>query len=153
MAYDPDIEQFFKELKIARSALARPHGPAPRAQAMQIVALPEPEGDVVAKLHPLGEFLQAPSGEVYFHYRNQPGRRWYVNRSMSTFLEAVCVFNRCCALACERAARDDAADPEASWVLVQLRSELEGIEPLGDPETHLWSATVQDADGGLLRLF
>jgi hypothetical protein len=39
------------------------------------------------------------------------------------------------------------------WMLEQLRSELDGIEPLGDPETSLWSATVHESDGGLLNLF
>ena len=70
---------------------------------------------------------------------------------MSAFRDAAAVFNKCCQHACEISAQDD--DPEASWMLEQLRSELERIEALGDTETSLWSATVNDTNGGFLKLY
>ena len=153
MAHDPDTERFFQELKSARSASTRSQQPAPATKPIQIVVLPNPDGDIIARLDGLGEFQLAPSGEVYFHYWNEPGHRWYVNGSISAFLEAVRVFNKCGEDVCQLFALDEGAEPEATWALVRLRSELERIEPLGDPETCLWRATVLDADGGLLRLF
>jgi len=71
-------------------------------------------------------------------------------KTMSAFREAADIFNKCC----ELHADDSDTDDEAAWALVvaQLRSELERIEPLGDPETSLWSATIHDTDGGLLTL-
>lgn len=126
----------------------------PESKPMQIVVLPEPNGDIIAKIDSLaGEFRLAPSGEVHFRYRNAPTHRWYVNRSMTAFLEAVRVFNKCCEDVFQFFAEDEDAEPEAMWVLERLRSELGNIEPLGAPETCLWRATVEDADGGLLRLF
>jgi hypothetical protein len=126
----------------------------PVPKPTQIVMLPKPDGDIIARIDdPSAAFQLAPSGEVYFHYSHEPAHRWYVNRSMSAFLEAMHIFNKCGEDACQLFAEDPHAEPEATWVLERLRSELGRIEPLGAPETCLWSATVEDADGGLLRLF
>ena len=121
----------------------------------QIVILPGMAGDVVARYAVLGkvagEFSRVPGGEICFRYHNEGNRCWYVNKSMAGFREAATVFNRCC----ELHAGDQNTDDEAAWALVvaQLRSEFERIEPLGDPETSLWSATIYDTDGGLLTLY
>ncbi len=120
-----------------------------------VVILPQPDGDVVALYTELGkvvgEFYQAPSGEIYFGYRDGESRRWYVNMSIAAFREAAAIFNRCC----ELHADDEDTDDEAAWSLVvaQLKREFESIEPLGDPETSLWSATIHDVGGGLLSLY
>ena len=121
---------------------------------MQIVVLPKANGNIIATIDSLsGEFQLGPGGEVYFHYRNEPIHRWYVNQSLGAFLEAVHVFNKCGEDVCQLFAEDPDAEPEATWALERLRSELCKIEPLGPAETCLWRATVEDADGGLLRLF
>lgn len=59
--------------------------------------------------------------------------------------EAAEIFNRRCELH---------AEDEAGWSVIatQMRREFESIEPLGDAETALWSATVNDTEGGLLSL-
>jgi hypothetical protein len=116
--------------------------------------LPEPDGDVVAHYPQLGtvvgEFFRVPSGEVYFRYRGE-NRRFYANRNLKAFTEAAAVFNRCC----EVHADDEDTDDDVAWSLVaaQLKREFESIEPLGDPATSLWSATIQDTQGGLLSLY
>lgn len=120
----------------------------------RIVLLAQPDGDIVAHYVELGwvagKFHRMPSGEISFEYRGG-GRRWYVNRSAAAFAEAAAVFNRCC----ELHADDEECDDEAAWSLIaaQLAREFESIEPLGDPEKALWSATVNDAEGGLFSLF
>jgi len=120
----------------------------------RIVILPQPDGDVVARHTELGrvvgEFCQAPSGEVYFSYQEGGRRRWYVNKSITAFREAAAVFNRCC----ERHTDEEDTDDEAVWSLIvaQLRREFECIEPIGEAETSLWSATINDTEGGLLSL-
>jgi len=118
----------------------------------RIVFLPQPDGDVVARHSgPEGEFYQIPSGEIHFSYREGERRRWYVNKSITAFREAAAAFNRCC----EVHAADEDADDEAAWsaIVSELRCELEKIEPLGDPETSLWSATLHDTEWGLLSLY
>jgi hypothetical protein len=133
----------------------------PESKPMRIVVLSKPDGDIIARIDedigylgcPLGEFQLAPSGEVFFNYWDEPARRWYVNRSMAAFLEAVTVFNKCGEDVCQLFEEDPDAEPEATWALERLRYELGNIEPLGNLETSLWRATVEDADGGLLRLF
>ena len=123
-------------------------------EPIQIVVLPMPDGDTIARIDcPAGEFQLASNGEVYFHYSDEPTHRWYVNRSMSAFLEAVHIFNKCGEDVRQLFAEDENAEPEATWALERLRSELGSVEPLGASETSLWRATVEDADGGLLRLF
>ncbi|MDB6112992.1 MAG: hypothetical protein JWR69_4742 [Pedosphaera sp.] len=121
----------------------------------RVVILPQSDGDVVARHTELGkvvgEFYQIPSGEIYFGYCEGGGCRWYVNRSITAFREAAAIFNRCC----ELHADDEDTDDEAAWSLVvaQLKREFESVEPLGDPETSLWSATIHDTEGGLLSLY
>jgi hypothetical protein len=118
----------------------------------RIVILPLPEGDVVAHLtSPDGEFSQTASGEIHFTYRHGEKRRWYVNKSIVAFREAVAVFNRFC----EVHADDEDTDDEATWSLLsaELRREFEQIEPLGDREAALWSATIHDTEWGLLSLY
>jgi hypothetical protein len=118
----------------------------------RIVILPLPEGDVVARLiEPDGEFYQIPSGEIYFAYRHGEKRRWYVNESVAGFRDAAAAFNRFC----EVHADDEDTDDDAVWsaLSAQLRQEFEQIEPLGDPETSLWSATIHDTQWGLLSLY
>jgi hypothetical protein len=123
------------------------------ATPKRIEILPESVGDVVARHIELGrvvgEFTRIPTGEIYFHYVGD-ARRWYVNKSMSAFREAAAIFNRCC----EVHADDEDTDDPAVWTALsaQLRSELETIEPLGDSATSLWSATLEDTEGGLLSL-
>jgi hypothetical protein len=155
MTYGPDIEQFFRELKSAKAAsdkaaatpLSTPSVPK------RITILTEPDGDVVARHtesgRVLGEFTCAPTGEIYFQYVGS-GRRWYVNKTMSAFCEASAIFNRCCELHVD----DENTDDPAVWAAMasQLRSGFERIEPLGDPESSLWSATLNDSEHGLLRL-
>jgi hypothetical protein len=117
----------------------------------RIVILPLPEGDVVARLIATdGEFSQIPSGEIYFTYCYGERRRWYVNKSIAAFREAVAIFNRFC----EVHADDEDTDDDAAWSLLssELRREFEQIEPLGDPEASLWSATIHDTEWGLLSL-
>jgi len=102
----------------------------------RIIILPLPEGDVVARLtDPDGEFYQILSGEIYFGYRHGEKRRWYVNKSILAFREAVALFNRFC----EVHADDEHTDDEAAWSLLsaELRREFEQIEPLGDPAASL----------------
>lgn len=120
----------------------------------RIEILPESIGNVVAQYIELGrvagEFTRVPTGEIYFHYVGY-GRRWYVNGSMGALREAAAVFNRFC----ESVAENDDTDDPAVWAAVaaELRFEFEGIEPLGDPATSLWSATIEDSEGGLLSLY
>ena len=150
MTYDPDIERFFQELQsgVAASDEAEAAAPSRPSVPKRIVVLAEPDGDVVAHHTEFGqfagEFVRIPTGEIYFHYAGDE-RRWYVNKSMKAFCEASAIFNRCCELH---------ADDEAVWsrMAAQLRGDFESIEPLGDAETALWSATVHDAEGGLLSL-
>ena len=146
MYNDPDIERFFQELKEKISTPAPPGNPAPPdTPSTQITVLAQPEGDVVARLIMLGgiagEFYRISNGEVHFHYSEDKTRRWYVNKNLAAFRDAATIFNKCGQQACENSEKLD-EDPEGMWVLEQLRSELDGIEPLGDPETSLWSATV-----------
>jgi hypothetical protein len=118
----------------------------------RIIILPQPEADVFARLAgPEGEFCQSPSGEIYFAYRHGERRRWYVNKSIVAFRESAVVFNRFC----ELHADDEDTDNDAVWsaLSAQLRREFEQIEPLGDPETSLWSTTIHDTEWGLLSLF
>lgn len=120
----------------------------------RIAVLRVPEGDVIATIEPSGDaFRLAPGGEVYFYYAHAPARCWHVNSSLGAFLEAVRIFNQCGADVCEFFEAAGDAEPEATWVLERLRLELGQIEPLGDPASCLWSATVEDAEGGLLRLY
>ena len=156
MTYDPDIEQFFRELKSAKAAsdkaaatpLSIPSVPK------QIIIFAEPEGAVVARHTEsgtvLGEFTRAPTGEIYFQFVGD-GRRWYVNKSMSAFTDASAIFNRFCELHVD----DEDTDDPAAWAAIaaQLRSEFEKIEPLGDPGSSLWSATLNDSEYGLLSLW
>jgi len=157
MNYDPDIERFFQELKSGRAAAdeadaaAASSGPSiPK----RIVVLAEPDGDVVAHYTEFGkfagEFVRVQNDEIYFHYAGDE-RRWHVNKSMSAFCEAAEIFNRCC----ELHADDEDSENEAVWSVIatQMRREFESIEPLGDAETALWSATVNDTEGGLLSLY
>lgn len=131
-----------------------PSCPMTSSTPKRIVLLSEPDGDVLAQHTELGrvvgEFHQAPGGEIYFNYR-EGGRRWYVNKSAPAFHAAAAIFNRCC----ELHADDEDSDDDAAWarVIAQLRHEFESIEPLGDPETSLWSATLHEAEGGLLTLY
>jgi hypothetical protein len=126
----------------------------PSAIPKRIVILPQPEGDIVARHTELGkvvgQFCQTAGGEIYFNYCGDT-RRLYVNKSITAFREAAAVFNRCC----ELHADDEDTDDGAAWSLVvlQLRREFERIEPLGAPETSLWSATVHDTESGLLTLY
>src|SRR5215831_2547164 len=96
----------------------------------RIVILPQPEGDVVARLNvltrPCGEFCQISSGEIHFSYHQGERRRWYVNKDISAFRAAAAVFNRFC----ELHADDEDTDDEAAWSLLasQLRREFEAIE-------------------------
>lgn len=121
----------------------------------RIVILSQPDGDIVARYTELGEavgeFYQIPSGEIEFAYRAFESRRWYVNKSFTAFCEAAAIFNQCC----ELHADDEDTDNEAAWspVLAQLKREFESVEPLGDPETSLWSATIHETEGGLLSLY
>jgi hypothetical protein len=118
----------------------------------RIVILPQPEGEVVARLTgPDGEFRQISSGEIYFTYRHGERGRWYVNKSIVAFRESAAVFNRFC----EAHADDEDTDDDAVWsaLSTQLRREFEQIEPLGDPDTSLWSATIHDSEWGLLSLY
>ena len=155
MTYDPDIERFFQELRSAQAALdkAAAAQPSPASIPKRIIILTEPDGDIVARhtefAKAIGEFTRVPTGEIYFHYLGD-GRCWYVNKSMSAFCEASAVFNRFC----ELHANDEDTDDPAYWgpIAAQLRSELESIEPLGDPALSLWSATLEDSEGGLLSL-
>jgi hypothetical protein len=124
------------------------------ATPKRIEILPERIGDVVARHVELGrvagEFTRVTTGEIYFHYIGD-GRRWYVNKGMSAFCQAAAIFNRFC----EFHANDEDTDDPKAWATVaaQLRSELEDIEPLGDPTSSLWSATLEDSAGGLLSLW
>jgi len=70
---------------------------------------------------------------------------------MSSFRDAAAIFNRCC----EQHAQDENTEDDAAWaeIVAQLRSELVKIEALGNPEMSLWSATIHDAEGGLLTLY
>lgn len=156
MTYDPDIERFFEELKSAKAASDKAEA-APRSPPCipkRIVILAEPDNDVVARHtasgRVVGEFVRVQTGEIYFHYAGNE-RRWYVNKSMSAFCEASAIFNRCC----ELYADDEDSDDEVAWssVVDQLRRDFGSIEPLGDPEKALWSATVHDTEGGLLSLY
>jgi len=118
----------------------------------RIVVLPLLEDDVVARLTGTdSEFYQIPSGEIYFRYPRSGSRRWYVNKSIVAFRKAVAVFNRFC----EVHGDDEDTDDDAVWssLSAELRRELEKIEPLGDPETSLWSATIHDTECGLLSLY
>lgn len=124
------------------------------SEPKQIVILPQPDGDVVAHHIELGmvvgEFHQIPTGEIYFSYRTDSSRRWYVNKDIGTFRCAASIFNRCCELHAE----DEDTDDDATWSMVsaKLRRDLEAIEPLDERDTSLWSATVRDTEGGLLSL-
>jgi hypothetical protein len=157
MTYDPDLDRFFQELKAATSARAPSGKPTPAAAPIQILVLPEPDGDVVGRLgisgRVCGEFCAAANGEIKFRYRHDANRLWYVNKSITAFRKAAAIFNACCERVCELAADNNDTDPEATWALALLRSEFERIEPLGDPETSLWSATIHETDGGLLNLY
>jgi hypothetical protein len=121
----------------------------------RIVILSQPDGDVVVRHTALGrvvgEFYQIASGEIHFSYREGERRRWYANKSINAFREAAAIFNR----SCELHAADDHTDDDAAWSLVaaQLRSEFESIEPLGEPEASIWSATIHDTEWGLLSLY
>ncbi|MGV3663270.1 MAG: SUKH-4 family immunity protein [Prosthecobacter sp.] len=118
----------------------------------RITFLPQAEGAVVARLnYPEGEFSQTASGEIHLTYRHGEKRHWYVNRSLAAFREAAAVFDRFC----EEHADDEDTDDDAVWAVLsaQLRRALEEIEPLGDPETSLWSTTVHDTEWGLLSLY
>jgi hypothetical protein len=118
----------------------------------RIVILPLPEGEVVARLtNPDGEFHQTASGEIHFSYRQGERRHWYVNKSIVAFRESAAVFNRFC----ETHAEDENTDDDVVWGLLsaELRRKFEQIEPLGNPETSLWSATIHDTEWGLLSLY
>ncbi len=121
-----------------------------------IVVLSVAEGNIVARLESMGliegYFRQIPTGEIFFNYSSDEDRRWYVNKSQNAFSEAATAFNKCC----EVYAGDD-DDPEGhSWfvdAMAKLRNEFESIEPIGDPESSLWSATVHDTECGLFSLY
>lgn len=155
MTYDPDIEQFFRELKRAKAASEKAAATPLFTPSVpkRILILAEPDGDVVARHtesgRVLGEFTRAPSGEIYFQYVGDP-RRWYVNKTMSAFCEASAIFNRWCEVHVD----DEDTDDPGVWgaIVAQLRSEFERIEPLGDSESSLWSATLNDSQYGLLSL-
>ncbi len=124
------------------------------SQPKRIELLPEPAGDVVAWFVELGSvtgefFLRGLSGEIDFRYAGD-SRSWYVNRSMDAFAAAVAIFNPFCALHAD----DEDTDDPSVWAAMaaHLRAEFARIEPLGDAEHSLWSATVEDAEGGLLSL-
>jgi hypothetical protein len=120
----------------------------------RILILPQPEGDVVARYTELGRvvggFHQIPTGEIYFGYHGE-SRRWYANRSITAFTEAAGIFNRYCQVHAD----DEDTDDEAAWSLVaaKLKREFESVEPLGDPGTSIWSATIHDTESGLLSLY
>ncbi len=120
----------------------------------RIVILPQPKGGIVAHYAELGklvgEFLEISSGEIHFRYCGE-ARRLYVNKTIAAFREAATVFNRCC----ELHADDEDTDNEAAWssVAAQLKRDFERIEPLGDPETSLWGATIHETKMGLLTLY
>ena len=98
----------------------------------------------------VGDFHQISTGEIDFGYRGE-SRRWYANRSITAFTEASGIFNRYC----EVHADDEDTDDEVawSWLAAKLKREFESIEPLGDPETSIWSATIHDTESGLLSLY
>ncbi|MCD6052124.1 MAG: hypothetical protein K0Q55_3542 [Verrucomicrobia bacterium] len=120
----------------------------------RIVLLSAPVGETVAHHTELGEivgeYYQIPGGEIYFSYREETPRRWYVNQCLAAFHKSVDIFNRFC----ELHAQDENTDNETAWspAITQLIRELEQIEPLGDPKTSLWSATIHDSEWGLLSL-
>ena len=149
MPYDSNIEGFFRQLRNAKAAPEEADKTAPEEEPQQIALLREPEGDVVARHisshQVVGEYHQAQSGEIFFYGKYDSSRRWYVNTSIVAFRLAAAAFNQCCSFLCTRDEDDDAAFSEA---VTQLRTELEAIEPLGDPKTSLWGVTLSDPDGG-----
>jgi hypothetical protein len=152
MTYDPDIEQFFRELKSAKATSEKAAATPLFTPSVpkRITILPKPEGDVVARhaesRRVLGEFTRVATGEIYFQYVGD-ARRWYVNKTLSAFSEAANIFNRCCELHVDDEDTADLVAP-ALWaaIVAQLRSEFERIEPLGDSESSLWSATLNDSE-------
>lgn len=156
MSHGPDIDRFFRKLQEAKARLATLGANQPQQDLLpkRIVILPTPEGDVVAKYESLGEALgechRAPSGEIFFNYCIDDKQRWYVNKNFSTFCEAAAIFNRFCEL---HKNDEDDSDAHLAETAAQLRSELEKIEPLGDPKTSLWGATIQNTEWGLLTLY
>jgi hypothetical protein len=125
------------------------------ADFIQIIFLSPAKGDVVAICNSLGnvvgEFKQTLEGKIYFCHQHDKNSRWlYVNESMTSFRRTAAIFNRFCKLHADENLDDDRAWKSAA---TQLRSDLEQIEPLGDPETSLWGATVHDTSVGLLTLY
>ena len=154
MSHEFDTDQLFRTSKANPSVPSQPKADPPQPVPKRIVVLLAPEGEVVARLHVLGqvagEFRQGAGEKIFFRYRHGGGRRWYVNQDMPAFCEAAAIFNRYC----ELHAADEHTDDNEVWALcaAQLKSEWEEIEPLGDPLHSLWSATVHDTEGGLLNL-
>jgi len=151
MIPNPRLDRF-----LARLGTASTTGPiyeGEEADIQRIILLDPPVGDVVGKLQAsgkdMGDFYVSETGEVRFRFVGS--RRWYyVNRGLSEFRAAARIFNAFSWSAY------DLDDPECEYfdeMVSRFGKALEQIEPLGDPATSLWSATVQDTEAGLWTLY
>jgi hypothetical protein len=158
MSYDPEIELFFQRLRESKAAWLAAYSAKPFAPQLphHIVILASPEGHVVARhlFEPdvNGEYHQAPTGEIFFRYPFDREPKWYVNKSLTAFSQAATIFNNYCDFLLTYEPDEEVAAAEFVEKTAQFRSDLEKIEPLGDPATSLWSATIHSTPGGLLPL-
>jgi hypothetical protein len=150
MNSNPKLDRFNSRL-----AFANANGPVydgETADINRIVFLDPPIGNTVGKLlcvGNMGEFFLAPRGEVRFRYEHD-ARSIYVNRGVAQFQAAARVFNAF------NWSMYDPDDPECEYfdeLTTRFGAALEEIEPLGDPNASLWSATVHNTEWGLWTLF
>jgi hypothetical protein len=141
---------------VSRLAIANATGPVyagDEAGIQRIILCDPPIGDVVGKLQAtgreVGAFCVSRDGEIRFRFAQDD--RWiYVNRGLVEFQAAARIFNAFCWSAY------DFDDPECECfdeIAARFSAALEKIEPLGNPDTSLWSATVHDTEGGLWTLY
>ena len=152
MKANPHLDRF-----ISRLALVSADAPVyagEEADVRRIVLLEPPDGNVVGRLQELGrdsgEFCVFPGGEVRFRYAGRDEPWLYVNRGLPEFWAAAHLFNAFCWSA------HDPDDPECDYfeeLVSRFGAELEKIEPLGEPTTALWSATVHNTEAGLWTLY
>lgn len=115
---------------------------------MQIVILPNREGDVIAREDQLGdfagEFFIGSSGCVWYrHPANK--QQWYVNRNVENFCRSAEAFNRYC-----EEVVTASGEAEQLKVVDGLREGLRQIEVLDDSAESFWAVILEQAEMGLL---
>ena len=139
----------------SRLAFANANGPVyegEEADINRIVFLDPPNGNIVGHLLSMrkrfANFLASPNGEV--RYEAEDGRTIYVNRGITEFQAAARIFN---AFNWSSYDPDDCECEYFQELTTRFAAAIQQIEPLGDPNESLWSATVQNTEWGLWTLF